>query len=272
MLTVLLCLWGTGAAQAAYDPPLDKVLIYLDTEGGLSAPVNEMARVPLFLLYKNGDLLYSFYDEGVGTTKLMKAHIEEKAITHLMSIIREKEFSEWNEYYENCPLTDVPTTKLYIELDGEAKTVNIWGIDYAVKNKTIPQGLIEVYRKLTCYSLPEAKEYEPEKIVLYVKRVPEEPRGLGVKIHKWRQKFDLAPLSEEANFSGFGSVLLDGKEAKSVYNDLKDKAPFSKKDMAVFFKQGRNFYTLGYRPLLLHEVERKENEGKKGKAKKEEKE
>lgn len=254
---------GRMGVDASYEPPLDRVLVYVDSEGGLRAPIYDMARVPLFLLYKNGDLLYSFFDEGEGIKKLMKAHLQKNDVSHLIKVIKEKGFAEWNEYYENCPLTGVPTTKLYLDIEGERKTVNVWGIDYAIKNNTIPRGLIEVYRKLTYFSVPDAKEFEPEKIILYVKKMPSEPKGIGIKICKWGQKIDLAPLSEETTLLGYGSVLLEGKNAKSVYKELKYKVPFSIQDVSVFFRQGRNFYSLGYRPLLLHEVEEKEKDGKK---------
>lgn len=263
LLIAALALCFTCEVKASYEPPLDKVLIYVDLEGGLRAPILDMAKVPIFLLYSDGELLYSFDDEREGVTKLMRAHLDEKEIDHLRKIIREKGSGEWNEYYENCPLTDVPSTRMYINFENEAKTINVLGMDYAVKNRTIPQGLIDIYRKLSWYSSPDAKEYEPEKIILYVRKITPDPGRKGARVYKWRQKLDLAPLAEETTLSGFGSILLEDKNARSVYKEVRDKVPFSTPDTQAYFKQGRNFYSLAYRPLLLHEIEKKEEKGKK---------
>ncbi|MDQ7822904.1 MAG: hypothetical protein RDV48_08940 [Candidatus Eremiobacteraeota bacterium] len=274
-LAVILVLCGIFLfplkAFGAYDPPLDQVYLYVDTEGGMRPPLYDLAKVPRFCLYRSGEVLYSFYNEREGRNVLMKGSLETKECEELISFFKSKGLDDWSESYEDCPLKDMPTTKIILNLgNGDIRRINIAGLEYAMKQKTIPEGLIQSYRKIQFFSLPSAVEYAPEKIVLFVKKVPEEPKGPGVRIHKWGSKIDLAPLASEAGLSGYGSVSLEGKNAKNTVRDLKEKVLFSKPEYAVYFKQGKAFYSLGYRPMLLHEYDRTEKKEKKKPSKKEE--
>lgn len=267
MLTVLIIVFGFGISFAAYEPPIDQMLVYIDTEGGVRAQIFDLAKVPIFCLYKTGDLLYSYFDEKYGCTTLMQGRMTPEDIDNLIRAFSEKGLDEWNEYYEDCPFKEMPVTRIFINYKNIQKRLYVTGMDYAMNNKIIPDGLISAYRKIEYFSCPDAVEYEPQKIVLYVKKLTEEPKGPGAKVNKWGSKIDLAPISEEAGLTGFGSIILDGKNAKNTWKDIRYKVPFSRPDSNVCYRQGKNFYSIGYRPLLLHELENMGKEEKKGKKK-----
>jgi hypothetical protein len=264
IIIMLMALWCMTPAWPAYEPPADQMLIFIDTEGGVRGPIYDLARVPLFCLYKNGNLLYSFFEKKQGRIELMQATLPERECESLLRLFKDKGLEEWNEYYEDCPLKDMPVTRMFVSTGQDLKKIHVMGIDYAMNNKTIPEGLAQAFRKLRFFSAEGAKEYESPQIILYVKRLDKEPRGEGVRIQKWGPKIELAPIADEANLSGFGSLLLDGKNAKSVIRELESRVPFSRPELFTYFKQGNNYYTLGYRPLLLHEMEQAEKGEKKG--------
>jgi hypothetical protein len=261
---LLVLLWCRIPAWPAYEPPADQVLIFIDTEGGVRGPIYDLAKVPLFCLYKNGDLLYSFLDKKQGRVEIMQAALPEKECESLLRLFYDRGLEEWNEYYEDCPIKDMPVTRIMITTGKEQKKIHVMGIDYAMNNKTIPEGLAQAFRKLRFYSPEGAKEYESPQIILYVKKLDKEPKGEGVRVQKWGIKIELAPIADEAGLTGFGSLLLEGKNAKSVVKELESRVPFSRPELFTYFKQGNNFYTLGYRPLLLHEREASEKGEKKG--------
>jgi hypothetical protein len=265
---LLFCFSCTLVAHGAYEPPMDKILVFMDTEGGVRSPVFDMARVPQFCLYESGELIYSYYDQKYGCVMVKKATLEEKERESLLAFFRGKGFEEWSEYYEDTPVKDMPVTRIWINDKKTQKKVNITGIDYAIKNRTIPEGLIEAYRKLQLYSNDAALDYETPVLILYVRKLDEEPKGAAVHIYKWGPRIDLSALASDSGLSGYGSVLLEGKNAKQTLRELEGKAPYSRPAMLAYFRQGKNVFSLGYRVLLPHEPEAqkaKEKEGKKGK-------
>ncbi len=261
-MVILLCVFLTLSCDASYEPPSDQFLLFVDVEGGISAPLSDFARVPVFCLYKNGDLLYSFFNEKEKHVTVKQAHLDEEAVTSLMNLFKEKGAEEWNEYYEDCPIKEMPTTRFLINLPRGMKKVYVRGIDYGVKMKTLPESLVQAYRKIMLFSSDDAVDYESTQIILYVKKLENEPKGGSIKIYRWGPKIELEPLSQEAGLSGYASVMLEGKNARSVKNELWNKSLFSMPGTSSFFRQGKSVFSCAYRPLLLHEVTKKEN--KKG--------
>ncbi|MGV8123916.1 MAG: hypothetical protein AB2L14_29555 [Candidatus Xenobiia bacterium LiM19] len=265
IIVILLCWFLTLSCDAGYEPPSDQFLILIDVEGGVSAPLSDYARVPIFCLYKNGDLIYSFFDSKENHVTVKQAHLDQAGIDSLMNFFKEKGAEEWNEYYEDCPIKEMPTTRFLLNMPRGIKKVYVRGIDYGVKTKTLPEGLVQAYRKILVFSADDAVDYESPQIILYVKKIENEPRGGSVKIYRWGPKIELEALSQEAGLSGYASVILEGKRARSVQNELWNKCLFSMPGTSSFFKQGKSFFSCAYRPLLLHEVTKKDD--KKGKKK-----
>jgi len=265
IIVILLSWFLTLSCDAGYEPPSDQFLILIDVEGGVSAPLSDYARVPIFCLYKNGDLIYSFFDSKENHVTVKQAHLDQDAINSLMNFFKEKGAEEWNEYYEDCPIKEMPTTRFLLNMPRGIKKVYVRGIDYGVKTKTLPEGLVQAYRKILVFSADDAVDYESPQIILYVKKIENEPRGGSARIYRWGPKIELEALSQEAGLSGYASVILEGKRARSVQNELWNKCLFSMPGTSSFFKQGKSFFSCAYRPLLLHEVTKKDD--KKGKKK-----
>jgi hypothetical protein len=267
LVVVLLCAC-TVFVHASYEPPMDKILVFMDTEGGVRSPLFDMAKVPAFCLYASGELIYSYYDKKYGCIMVMSATLDEKERESLLDFFRSRGFGEWSEYYEDSPVKDMPVIRLWVNDGKTQKRVNITGIDYAIANKTIPEGLVEAYRKLQMYSNERAVDYSTPSVILYARRLEEEPRGSAVHIYKWGPRIDLSALAADSGLSGYSSVLLEGKNAKKAVRELEGKAPYSRPSLLAYFRQGKNIFSLGYRILLPHEPEAqkiKEKEGKKGK-------
>lgn len=262
IIVILLCWFLTLSCDAAYEPPSDQFLILIDVEGGVSAPLSDYARVPIFCLYKNGDLIYSFFDSKENHVTVKQAHLDQDAINSLMNFFKDKGAEEWNEYYEDCPIKEMPTTRFLLNMPRGMKKVYVRGIDYGVKTKTLPEGLVQAYRKILVFSADDAVDYESPQIILYVKKMENEPQGGSARIYRWGPKIELEALSQEAGLSGYASVILEGKRARSVQNELWNKCLFSMPGTSSFFKQGKSFFSCAYRPLLLHEVTKKDD--KKG--------
>ena len=258
----LLCGFLCLPCAAAYEPPMDQLLLLVDVEGGVSAPLSDYARVPIFCLYKNGDLIYSFFNDKEKHITVKQAHLSEDAVNELMGFFKEKGAEEWNEYYEDCPIKDMPTTRFIMNLPRGIRKVYVRGIEYGVKTKTLPEGLVQAYRKILLFAADDAADYNTDQIILYVKKLENEPRGGSVKIYRWGPKIELESLAQDAGLSGYASVMLDGKRARSVQNELWNKSLFSMPGTSSFFRQGKSIFSCAYRPLLLHEVTKKDD--KKG--------
>ncbi len=236
---------------AAYDPPVSDILLFVDEEGGLRGPLSNLSRVPVFCLYKDGRLIYSQTDAS-GFVSLMETTLKDDKISEITSMFAASD--EWNDAYENCPIKDMPLLRITSNLKGEPRKFSIRGVDYAVKNKTIPQELAKIYRYVAYFSDPDSKDYESPDIFFYVKSAADPKGSKNSSVFKWRARVELAPIVNDTTFSGFATVRLSGKQAKSVIRELSGKTPYNSSELPVFFKQGNSFYTLGFRPLLPHEL------------------
>lgn len=250
---LLFLFLAVQAVQAAYEPPSSEIVLFADEEGGVVSSLTNQVRVPVFCLYKDGRLIYSGHDAS-GFTYLMETRLDEKAIEEVKALFSGSD--EWNDSYENVPFPDMPLLRLtFNDGSGEIKRFSVRGPDYALRTKSIPPGLAALYRYVSRFEDAQAKEYVSEEIFLYVREMEREPEGAAVRIFRWRNRLSLAPIAMDAGRTGYGAVRLDGKQAKNVIRDLTDKVPYTTADLPVFFSQGKSFYSLGFRPLLPHELE-----------------
>lgn len=250
ILTAILLLLATPVF-AAYEPPSNDIIVFADESGGLRGPISESAKVPIFCLYKSGRLVFSQYDSS-GFIYLMDTTLNESQIEEVKQLFSTSD--EWNDSYEDCPIKDMPLLNLTFNINGSPRKISIRGMDYAIKNKTIPQKITELYRYIAYYSNKEAKEYKEETIFLYVKEAENPKNNPSSKILRWRSRIELSSIAAEPSLLGLSSIKLSGKQAKGVIGNLEMRTPYRTAPLPIFYKQGNNFYSLGYRPLLPHEL------------------
>ena len=250
-ILIAVLLLFAAPVSAAYEPPSNDIIVFADESGGLRAPISEHAKVPVFCLYKSGRLIFSQTDSS-GFIYLMDTTLSESQIEEVKKLFDSSE--EWNDAYEDCPIKDMPAFNITFNIDGNPRKIYIRGVDYAIKNKTIPQKLTELYRFLSFYSNEDAKEYKEETIFLYAKQVDDPRNNKNSKIFRWRSRIELSSITSEPSLLGISAMKLSGKQAKGVLGNLEMKTPYKTAQLPVFFKQGNNFYSLGYRPLLPHEL------------------
>lgn len=236
---------------AAYQPPAGEIILFVDEEGGIKKEISNMSRVPLFCLYKDGRLLYSA-TAADGVIYLMETKLDEEGIDKIKSFFASSD--EWNDVYDNSPLKDMPIVTFTANIDGAIRKYSVRGIDYAMKQKTIPKDLSALYRYIAFFSDDNSKEYESDEIFIYVKSVDQPDKNTVSRTLSWRSKVDLAALVEESGISGISVAKLSGKQAKGVLRILKYKVPFMTADLPVFVKQKRNYYSMAFRPLMPHEI------------------
>ena len=249
---LLLCsLLIAAPSFAAYMPPSSDIVVFVDEEGGVRKDISNMSRVPVFCLYKDGTLIYSTIGED-GLVFLMKSTMDESKIAEVRRFFESSD--EWNDVYEDSPMKDMPVVTITYTSGSDVRKFTVRGIDYAMRQKTIPSDMAAFYRYAAFYSDPDAKEYESDEIYIFVKQASKPDEDSLHRVIGWRVNVDLAALVDEGGMSGVSSARLSGKNAKRALKTLKYFVPFMTADLPVFVRQKKNYYSVGFRPLLPHEL------------------
>lgn len=237
---------------AAYEPPTKDIYIFVDVEGGIRSELVKKARVPLFCLYKSGKLLWT---ESSGNDYILKeADLDKDQVAALLELYKDSD--SWNTTYENCPFDEMPITKITLNNDSGTKVISVRGIDYEAKHGTIPASLIKFYRHMSTFTLESGKQYMSDQMFLYIKRAEYNKDSQLTYVKKWHSKVSLEALYGEARSSDIISAKIDGKNSKKLQKDLFGIAPYSTSLASIIFRQGRNYWSVAYRPLLPHEIKK----------------
>lgn len=241
-----------GGAASEKDSSGAQVIISVTTEGGIRSAVCDLVAVPVFTLYEGGKVLYTACKDRNGLCTLMEARLTPQEVADLLMRLEKAGFFEMDETYQDCPLPDMPTTRISVNTS-QKKSVSIYAPLFAIKSGLLPEGLARIYQELTGFSHPSAKKFEPNQILLFARRLdPGLKKGAG-RIVKWHPKIDLTFVCAQAEKSGYGRVVLEGGDAQKVSRALEETAPYSSPGAGVIFRQKKEIFSLAWRPVLPHE-------------------
>lgn len=250
-ILALACAFFACPAFAAYQPPSSEIIVFVDSEGGVRKDISNMSRVPVFCLYKDGRLIYSTVGED-GLIFLMDTKLSEDKISEVRKFFDSSD--EWNDVYDDTPMKNMPCVNITYNSGTETRKFSVRGIDYAMKQKTIPSELAAFYRYVAYFSDPEAEEYECDDIMFFAKSVPAPDKDSLHRIISWKTNIDLEDFTSDAGMAGIASSKLSGKQAKKVVRTIKYQVPYMTADLPVYIRQKKNYYSVAYRPLLPHEL------------------
>lgn len=261
ILAILSALFTTQAVFAA-DTPVYKdsprdIVIQMLTAGGYAPEIVEKTRVPDFTLYGDGRVIYSRSTDPTNY-KLYEAKLTPEKMTALINIFEQEGFFDMNDNYLNVNVKDLPSAYVTINLREKNRTIKIYGLNIAIQQRLIPRGLINITRRLSEFSVEGEKEYEPEKISLFVQEFPKDQYSKEMRKIKWKVKgVELAKLAPEGAslLARYRETVLSGDERKHTLNLLKGKTLFDNQVgfSQTVFENARRYFRVAYRPHLPYE-------------------
>lgn len=255
LLAVAALTLPARAAQPAieYDTAAGKVLFCVDTRGGVASSLQELTSVPEFTLFGDGTALWTRYDKKKDLREVWCAQLAadevHKEIEWLMSL----GFADWYDRYDQANLPNLPTTTFTLSLKDQSLKRQVYGLQLATKRKLIPDGFGQIYDHFSAFKHPTEAIYKFDRIMVYARKMTKLEAKRGFKTLNWGvSQVKLADFARESE-TEYGQLQVSGKDALRVLHRLKDWTLFSTDLSVVFFKEKKENYQIGYRPLLPNE-------------------
>ncbi|MCD4783895.1 MAG: hypothetical protein K8T10_08735 [Candidatus Eremiobacteraeota bacterium] len=238
------------------DSPRD-VVIQMFTKEAIASDIYNKTKTPDFTLYGNGKVIYTRYlpDQ---TCQLMEAKMSPKYIEFLLNFFEQEGFFDMNDNYLNLTIKDLPTTYITVNLRDKKRTITVYGLTLALKQRMLPKGLVNIHRKLNEFAREDEKEYIPKKISLYVHGVTPGMMPKDSIIVKWKvKKIDLRKYinKKDSLIIRYKQTILTGDDKKNIMNFLGRKTLYKNRYgfMDTFFKNHKRYFKVAYRPHLPYE-------------------
>jgi hypothetical protein len=252
----------TASTVRADDPPVYKdsprdIVIQMFTSGGYAPDIVEKTRVPDFTLYGDGRVIFSRSTDPQNY-KLYESKLTPEKMMNIINLFEQEGFFDMNDNYLNVTVKDLPSAYITLNLRDKTRTIKIYALNIATQQRLIPRGLINLTRRLTEFSTEDEKEYEPEKITLFVQELPKSQYSKDMKKIKWKVKgVDLSKLAPEGEslMNRYRETVLSGDERKHTLNLLKGHTLFDNQVAfhQTVFESGRRYFKVAYRPQLPYE-------------------
>ncbi|MCE1245764.1 MAG: hypothetical protein LWY06_03875 [Firmicutes bacterium] len=261
VLAVLAFLFTAQAVFAAdlpvyKDSPRD-IVIQMFTAGGYAPEIVEKTRVPDFTLYGDGRVIYSRSTDPTNY-KLYEAKLTPERMNALINLFEQEGFFDMNDNYLNVNVKDLPSAYVTLNLREKNRTIKIYGLIIATQQRLIPRGLINITRRLGEFTADGEKEFEPEKISIFVQELPKDQYSKEMKKVKWKVKgVELAKLAPEGAslLARYKETVLSGDERKHALDLLRGKTLFDNQVgfHQTVFENARRYFKVAYRPHLPYE-------------------
>lgn len=240
---------GEPKGAILYDTTPGKVLFSIQTRGGVASPLQELTALPDFILYGDGTAIWTRYDSSRDVRVAWSTHLSSQEMQKELDFLDAAGYNGWYERYEDAGITNLPTTTFTLNFKEQTIRRLVYGLQYCLKNKTVPDGFGSVYDHFAQYRHPDEAPYEPEKVMLFARKLTRIESKRGYKTLSWGIK--TVVLSEFAREGQeYGQKELSGKDAERVVARLKKWTLFSTDLSVIFFKEKKVDYQLGYRPVL----------------------
>ncbi|MBM3462752.1 MAG: hypothetical protein FJX76_11680 [Armatimonadetes bacterium] len=249
----LACVLPLGAASAVkldYDTAPARVVFSITTKGGVASTLQELTALPDFVLYGDGTAFWTRYDKAADLRQLWTATLSPEQVRAELQWLSNKGYFEWYDRYDHVTIKNLPTTYFQVNLvDGPFKR-QVYGMNVGLKDHSTPAGFGEVFERFSKYSAAGEKLYNFDRVMLFARKLTRSEARRGYKTINWGVKqVKLADFARESE-KEYGQFEVSGKDASRVTNRLRKWTLFSTDLSIIFFKEKKEEYQLGYRPLL----------------------
>jgi hypothetical protein len=256
ILLAAICFSSATAQEKRYpDSPRD-VIIQLKTTGGDPSEIFSQTHVADFTLYGDGRVIYSRTDENQNQ-KLLEAKLDEKTINFLLDYVQSEGFFDLNENYLNLTVKDLETTTIRVRTSSKSKTVQVYGLLLATRQKMIPPEIFRIYRRFTQYQHDGEFDYLPQKISLIVSEF-KNPIPKEAKVKKWKvQGIDLRDYSgaDDSLTISYKETVFEDKDKDEILKTLKTDTLYGNRAgyFQTFYVAHKKAYKVAFRPHLPYE-------------------
>lgn len=247
---------GWCVEEAIYPDSPNDVVIQVKTTPSTDDEALKLSCVPEFTLYGDGRVIYLGRDKKQNQ-KLYETSFGPDYIYYLLQYIDCQGFEDFNENYLNLTVKNLETTTITVNWRKYSKKVTVYGLELASYQGMIPDGLGNIYRKLSNFEVEEKKVFQPDQITLLVREYKKKlPDKAGVE--NWGiQEIDLTKYAskDELLGSGYREINVDGKLMEKVLNKIGGKTLYENRAgfYKHFFRDKKKIFKVAYRPHLPHE-------------------
>ncbi len=246
-----------ASGEADYSTKPRDIIIKMETYNEHETGILRLTNVPQFVLYGDGRLIVSRPDQN-DNTHLYEANLSPDEVEFLLKYINMEKFQQYNENYLNLTVDGLETTYITVNTKNIKKTIKIYGASLAAYQNMIPQGLVNIWRKLGNYSHENETEFIPDKVSLFVYPetgdIPED-----TKVEGWRVRdVDLSKLSygEDSLLVRYKETVFDDpKIVSNIIKNLKNKTLYNNRAAfyRLLFKNGGKYFRVGFKPILPYQ-------------------
>ena len=257
LVCVTLMVWCAHRVEAVdpraalpYDSSPGKVLFSIETRGGVASKLQELTALPDFVLYGDGTAIWTRYNTRADLRVVWSVKLNTDEIKKDLEYIDSLGYNGWYDRYEDAPMAHLPTTTFTLNYKEQPIKRLVYGLQYCVKNKVVPEGFGQIYEHFSRYKHPDEGPYEFERVVVFARRMTKLEARRGFRTLNWGIKpVNLSEFARDSQ-TDYGQKELSGKEARRVIDRLKQWTLFSTDLSVVFFREKKVEYQLGYRPVL----------------------
>lgn len=257
-LAALLLLAVSGARPVAADTftfnqTPNHVVFIIDTRGGWESKLQELTSLPTFVLYGDGTAVWTRYDKKADLRKLMTARLSPEEVQRELEYLMICGFKDWYDRYDQVSAPKLPTTTIRLDLTSGATTRLIYGLAMGLKLGVVPARLGEMVEHFANFRHKDEYEYPTDVIRVFARKLTRAEAKRGYKTLGWGVKKILLSDIAQGGDDDFGEKRFSGKDAERIANRLRNWTLFSTDLSVIFFKDKKDEYQVGYRPVLPHE-------------------
>jgi hypothetical protein len=239
-----------AAESMAWDETPGKVLFSIQTRGGVASTLQELTTLPDFVLYGDGTAIWTRYNHAADLRVVWTAQLTPEEVSEQLAWLDSVGYFGWMERYDDSPMPDMPTTSFTLQLKERNVPRHVYGLAYALKRKSVPDGFGQIQERYTQFKHPKEKLYNIDRVRLFARHLTKLEAKRGFRSLGWGVKqVKLADFARDGE-KDYGELDVSGKDAERVVKALKKYTLFSTDLTVFFFKEKKEEFQVGYRPLL----------------------
>ncbi len=251
----LFCV-SVATARSRYSDSPREIIIQMKTSRGVASQIYRQVQVPDFTLYGDGRVVFSRTDH-LENQFLYEAKLDGDYINFLLDYLESEGFWDMNENYLNLTVEGLDTTTISVRTREKQKSIRVYGLLLAARQRMIPSGLANIYRQLTEFNREDEVRYNPDKITLLVYRydgeIPQDANRINWKV----SGIKLADYAhqEKSLMVRYKETVITGEEKDKILGFILDKTLYGNRAgfFANFFHNHRQLFKVAYRPHLPYE-------------------
>lgn len=246
-------------SEIAYPQSSKAIVIERISTGGLLLVEMELStylekvRFPDFILYGDGTVIFSHREDIYGSPALFQGKLNKEEIQRLLQcIVVEGDFFKLQREYQYTIAIDGGAITIKVNTLTKSHQVTFIYFRTADELKRLQeddpvridlQKILRINGCLENFTVPQVKEFLPERVRLFVRRDLDIPGG-----DRWTiQEVNLSQIAEGEKIGGYGVKTISGSLARKIARLMKGQ------DAQVVTFRGKR-YVIMYRPLFPHEL------------------